>query len=542
MKLPQKMLAVICCSGICLGASTASEAAELSPEDWVKLMALNYVRAGKTVDDAKSRLQQVFNSSDVDGGGITDKDETFKLSKATASARARVIAAWVTQDLDGDGEVSRTEIEVHFSQTARRPLKSGGVTLTPTPEQVAQILGKLTAKALEPDSDGDGVITFAEISAAASEKAGASRNRRSNRFGSVPMSMDLDGNGSVSLSEFTQSVDRTLNAIDTDGDGKYSQQEHAALNDEARQLRRKEQEQRQVRDLERNRREVAQRCVLPAPAAGAKIVLLGAYEGLALSSAALDAENSTVTVANVRIDPGTERLYVMLTSGTPMIWRFSGAVERVSQVAVNSRHRGPKKMPLAGIVGVPKDRVHMIRSADCLPPFHDAQKIAAVKANGMATLTLGRPADFLIAQYGINTISLPSGVYDKTTAYEGAVELPKSGLPGQFWRELRRFNPGGVVQIDPSTVVTPQGAKDMDVLPQEAGLAQLVANGALKPLGSTKEFMILKQTRLPAGLSGAHSVRFILRSGVPAPIGRYQSYCIWDADTGKRISGGRICR
>ena len=53
---------------------------------------------------------------------------------------------------------------------------------------------------------------------------------------------------------------------------------------------------------------------------------------------------------------------------------------------------------------------------------------------------------------------------------------------------------------------------------EEAGLAQLVQSGALTQNG-LGEFLINKKITFPAGLTGAHGVKFLLRRGVPKPDG-----------------------
>ena len=80
--------------------------------------------------------------------------------------------------------------------------------------------------------------------------------------------------------------------------------------------------------------------------------------------------------------------------------------------------------------------------------------------------------------------------------------------------ELHSFSPGGVVEVDPKDVVASKPAEPYEVLPQQAGLIQLVQAGALTQNGRG-EFLIHKKIRFPAELYGAHSVKFLLLRGVP---------------------------
>ena len=100
--------------------------------------------------------------------------------------------------------------------------------------------------------------------------------------------------------------------------------------------------------------------------------------------------------------------------------------------------------------------------------------------------------------------------------------------------ELDQYHPGGVVAIDAKTVVASVPAEAYEVLPQEAGLSQLLKSGALSRNGN-KEFLINKEMRFPGGLSGAHSVRFLLRRGVPKPSGHPGHSIVMSEETGEQL-------
>ena len=84
--------------------------------------------------------------------------------------------------------------------------------------------------------------------------------------------------------------------------------------------------------------------------------------------------------------------------------------------------------------------------------------------------------------------------------------------------DLYFYSPGGLVEIDPKAVVSSLPAQTYEVFPQEAGLVQLLESGALKQ-NRAGEYVVQKKTRLPAGLAGAHSVKFLLLRGTPLPDG-----------------------
>jgi len=77
-------------------------------------------------------------------------------------------------------------------------------------------------------------------------------------------------------------------------------------------------------------------------------------------------------------------------------------------------------------------------------------------------------------------------------------------------------------------------AERYEVLPQEAGLIQLVRSGALKQ-NIGREFLITKKIRMPAGLSGGHLAKFVLLRGVPEPDGDFGHSTVISEETGMPI-------
>jgi hypothetical protein len=100
--------------------------------------------------------------------------------------------------------------------------------------------------------------------------------------------------------------------------------------------------------------------------------------------------------------------------------------------------------------------------------------------------------------------------------------------------DLRRFNPGGVMEIDASKVISLVPATPYDVLPEQASLLQLMRSGAITR-NRDGEFLIQRKIRYPAGLAGAHSVKFLLLKGVPQPDGDPGHSSVISEETGQPI-------
>jgi hypothetical protein len=109
-----------------------------------------------------------------------------------------------------------------------------------------------------------------------------------------------------------------------------------------------------------------------------------------------------------------------------------------------------------------------------------------------------------------------------------------------------RFSQGGLVDIDPTTVVPPGLAEAYEVFPAEMGLAQLVASGALVATGDggfPDQYRIAQPIpRFPAGLTGSHAVVFVLERGVPLPAGDAGHSCVLSEKTGLPLVNADICR
>ena len=101
------------------------------------------------------------------------------------------------------------------------------------------------------------------------------------------------------------------------------------------------------------------------------------------------------------------------------------------------------------------------------------------------------------------------------------------------------FFRGGVVEIDPKTVVARMPATAYEVLPAQAGLAQLLETGALTQ-NSSREYIVRQKIRFPPGLYGAHSVTFLIMKGAPYPDGDPGHSCVVMEEAGERK--GMICR
>jgi hypothetical protein len=89
------------------------------------------------------------------------------------------------------------------------------------------------------------------------------------------------------------------------------------------------------------------------------------------------------------------------------------------------------------------------------------------------------------------------------------------------WFERARaadFHPGGIGEVELDSLVSPVPAAPYTILPDRAGIAQLIRDGKIEDHGDGN-YTLLAPVELPEGLCGAMSSTFTLAPGVSAPSG-----------------------
>ena len=114
---------------------------------------------------------------------------------------------------------------------------------------------------------------------------------------------------------------------------------------------------------------------------------------------------------------------------------------------------------------------------------------------------------------------------------------------GRKEQDLRHRYPDGVVKIDAKALVAPGPVEPYDVLPDTAGVLQLMREGALQELlpatrYDTGAFLLTRAIpRLPGGLaSGRAAPRIVIATGVPVPKFMHENLRVY-LETGECING-----
>jgi Ca2+-binding EF-hand superfamily protein len=427
-----------------------------------------------------------------------------------AAQRAQILSAVLSADLDNDGTVTREEIS--------RVL------------QVGRSNGMLGDLFLKFDTNIDDRISPDELVEgmnAAGEEQSSQRGDRASMIGTL---LDFNDDGQITQKELDRAVAAlVLQSAPIDG---------AAV-------------PAPIADSTPAR---AASCDVVAPTPVALVHVVTGYEGNALSNLSIGGQDRVTETAELVIEPGDEPLYVVVASYELVLWRVTGAVDRVERIVVQSG-TGSSDIRSGAVAGLPAEKVTFVAAGACLAGGWE--KSADKDAAATMRKRFGRDVAGVVADYTIASVSLPSGkggdgprgevdiVVSGGKRYilteEGMVEepTPKAGEEdGAIDRELNRFHPGGVVKIDPKTVVSAYPVEPYVVLPQQAGLAQLMEQGLIKRQGNA--FLVLQPIpRFPAGLYGAHSVSFVLGPDVPLPPGDPGHSSVRDATRACLV---RMCR
>jgi len=432
-----------------------------------------------------AQLMQLFRTSAGEDQILTAEDVSRQRQIAQARQRANLLVAFFAADLDGDMSVSSQEWQIVSRNREFR-----------------------AADFARWDTDKNGTVTFEE--ALASSEDGQSRMRGLRRDLPLAGLMELEAakDGTLTAAELEKAGRDAFGFYDKDGSGALSPEEMTiAKRDQAEALRGSAMQMQFAA------------CGLPKPEGNQKVLFVSIYEGQALSDVAVAGMDTETTTAEIKIEAGEDPLFVMAAAYEPMVWRVTGAVERVARFVATSDTGG------AGVTGLDRNKVTALPKGPCV------QRLSESETTGRASLRtlsrgIGKPIDGAYSAYALSTITLPSQAMPpeswRQDKSQRATEFswgPLQPIENATTAELKRFNPGGIISIDPSKVVTTGKAERYDVLPQEAGLAQLLENGSLRFDPKMGYIVQRPIPRFPAGLAGAHSVRFVLSEGVPRPAG-----------------------
>jgi hypothetical protein len=526
------MLAAI--AGFCIpGTALAQEAGSVPPAGVPAEVAVfaGAMHPGLTLESFLKRLPKDFAQLGAGGGTITSADILIHERMQMAMYRFMRSGEMLGMDLDGDGATSEAELRAWAAYNARAmsALQLG----QPDPR-----LDKQLTEFERLDGNKDGRVTFDEAVAGAvparSEVLSGMGMQTLGENVRKALELDTDGNGELTFQEYENAARTVFNQVDADGDRAISPKESVAFRGDPRTPGKAS----VARPAKAAVDDAA--CRMPQPSRQAEIILFGANEAEGLSTATIGSQDDIVETAGLFVEPGSTPLYIVLTSRSAIIWRVTGAVERIEHLVLGSntagRHEDRTKMvPLVGATGLPPERVSFLASTHCFRSFSEVPSIDASNVVAMIRDKVGQP-DVLAASYSVRNFAVPSAaIHDRRTQtlkwprpvlthrqrlrMEGETEtLTLQRLQHDPMRLVSIHHPAGIIPIDPRDVVAPLPVEAYSVLPQQAGIRQLIKDGTLT-VNRSGDHVIQRKMRFPAGLQGGHSVKFLLLRGVPLPDG-----------------------
>lgn len=536
----------------CCVAGVAGAQSPAAPDP--KQFLIGRLSGGATLERYLQSMRSEFSRIDADLDGVIDMGDIDAHAAMTAATfRLSWAMRIMTSDLDGDGAVTADEMRKRLRYDQRMNIGTQPPPQRPGVPSPAERIEQQVQQMMAADADKDGRVTWAE--AVESAKA-EPQYARSDSFGLTLVARQIlalapEGKTAITRAEFEAAATGFFGRTDTDGNGTVSLDELDAA-------------RKAISNAAAAHRRAPvfpapPACDMPKASAAAKVVLVGLYETEALSTVAIGSQDDVTGVGTVTVEPGEGPLYLAIVSYRPTIWRFEGAVDRIERAVIMAsravRGKGGAQVQAAGAIGLPAEKLTFAPRASCLNDFTEAPSIASAQAAGAVKQAVGKDVDVVAGLYELTGVSVPSGKIERAQANRPRLQVVQKSdgtyvvegdaghtrphaSTGYLERELYRFNPGGVVEIDAAKVVASAPVERYAVLPEQAGLIQLVVSGALTQ-NRQGEFLINRKIRFPAGLAGAHSVKFLLRRGVPAPDGDPGHSPVISEETGRPVEPGK---
>lgn len=478
-------------------------------------------------------LARVFQQLDSDGQGITADSIQFIETVITSQRRGYIAGEWLRYDLNGDLRVSREEFAGWTSQRKFGGRKAGMNAAQKL--RVSTEMQKRLDSAFKSDLNDDGFIDGVELYQPP-ERRGEARER----------------DRELSVTEFAKSLLKS----DRNGDGVLTQLEASQLAAETlvgvdEQI---------IKTLERREGNRAlgmtDECPQIDVSKDSQLVLFGSYESTSLSNVTIAGQDDVTKGAAVFIEDGAQPLTLFLSSHSPMIWQFSGAVQRVSKVVAfgGNGGRGGHEKPAAGVIGIDKSKLEFVKSGQCFRSFDKAASGEGLRAKAAVERMTGRAPDILLGKNEVTVLALPSGagldspgegqdpevlrqLIEKsgakffTVGENGALtRLDATAEQESHRSDLLRYNPSGIMSFSASDVVSDAKVEAYEVYPEHAGLMQLKALGKITDMDG--QWRINEAIRFPAGLAGALSAKYLLPKGIKMPEGDVGHSCVMSEDAG----------
>jgi hypothetical protein len=328
-------------------------------------------------------------------------------------------------------------------------------------------------------------------------------------------------------------------------------------------------------------------CEISAPRSDERTTIVYANGGSALSSVTPGIDAVVTEVVDIEIGVADKPHYIVLSSGRPIIWRFTGRIDAISRIVVlGSQYNGATR---SGVVGVPPDRIVFAKTdmeklknrtrTSCDSFYSACEASAYFEIPKAARMQLAGDApseclgvDQFVERLRGGVIRIPQDGWVEAEA-RGQWQTGADGWTSMSGPALGRYEPfggtgyvetsqtyeRGLINIEAASVISPETVRDYSVLPAIAGIRQLLADGSLvspddarfkaaydkwnedisRPYRSKFDqnflfsykvnYLTARPMKLPAGVN---RIALLVGEGVEAPDmnGNYYEACLYYAD------------
>jgi EF hand len=507
------------------------------------------LRAGMTLEMYLRRLRGEFQLADADADGeVSESDAAVHAQFEVANYRSRLLLEIMSNDLNGDGVVTEEEIR-RTAQYQRR------YAVAPPGMLEADIIESGVRWLMAADTNHDGRITFDEAEAYAVARANSVRPN-SWRVQQLLM-LAPPGKTVVTFADVQTAAEAVFHsqeeaqarkeaeAAQQRADAKRTGEEARAQREAAAAQQRAEARHRAEESRAKQETEQRAACAMPKASEAAKVVVISGYETEALSSVAIGSQNAPMRTGTIEVEPGKDPIYLVAVLFDPVIWRLKGAVERIEGLVLTTSRAET-------VDGRLQDKP----LGKCMNSFVEMPSSGAAATLAAISREVGKEAATVAVQYSFSDVSVPSGNMHSLRGADAkkvmVIQQSTGGLKVEGSSDnvviyaaaqdpetsLKRYSPGGVETIDPGEVVAPLPVEKYEVLPEEAGLVQLLHEGKIAQ-NRSGEYLIKQKIRFPSGLYGGHGVEFLLLKGVPRPDGDPGHSKVISEETGEAVSFGK---
>lgn len=394
---------------------------------------------------------------------LTQADAERQKKLHREEAVTRQVTQLVAFDTNHDGFITREEISERLERNYGRQR-----SIRPDSLELSSLIDGQIQSQMKYDRNGDGKISYAEMAILdEKEKSNQYEGRRFNL--SDYLVFDANKDGKLTIDELETAARNAFAQVDANGDSIVSNQELAPLE-----------------QIKKNSTFARSGCVQSDVPKDAKIVFIDTYEAQTLSNIALTGQDEVVKSGKVIVQKSSKPVYLVLSSMNPSIWEIEGSKDQVKGVLLAGRKNSSGQI-MSGATGVSSKIVRYLDRNTCMPRSGSDNSSSDVAKMQMLPL-MGRAADLAGYQYAFQNVIVEESSIKFISANKGE-DAPR-GFDPVLWQQGARYNPGGVVSLDPGKVVSEIKAEKIEVLPGYPGLAKLVAEGALVPVGHSTQYQV----------------------------------------------------